>query len=93
MTINAVKGRGKLVAYTVIKAVPPLMMAAGYGRDNPYCCGIVLLNEGVKVTARILGLDVHHPDEIKIGTPLTLEFQEIGRSGEKHTCITFRMVK
>jgi len=91
MTITTVKGQGKLVAFTVITAAPPLMLEEGYGRDNPYCCGIVLLDEGVKVTARILGVDVRQPEKIKIGTPVTLEFQEIVRNGEKKTHLAFRV--
>ena len=34
-------GKGKLSAFTCISIVPAHMMEKGYGRDNPYCTGIV----------------------------------------------------
>ena len=33
------------------------MIAEGYGRDNPYLAGVVELDEGVKISAQILGAD------------------------------------
>jgi len=93
MGITTVKGQGKLVAFTVITAAPPLMLDEGYNRENPYCSGIVLLDEGVKVTARILGADVRHPEKIKIGTPVTLEFQEVAHNGEKKVYPAFRVIE
>jgi uncharacterized OB-fold protein len=92
MAVATVKGKGKLVAFTVITIPPPLMVEEGYSRDNPYCAGVVLLDEGVKVTARILGVDVRHPEEIKIGTPVEMEFQETLHNGEKRIYLAFRAV-
>ena len=40
-------GKGKLAGYTCIAIGPPAMIAEGYGRDNPYCVGVVELEEGV----------------------------------------------
>ena len=93
MEVVAIKGQGELVAFTVITAAPPLMLEEGYNRENPYCSGIVLLDEGIKVTARILGADVRHPDQIKIGTAMTLEFLEAEHNGEKKTYLAFRITK
>jgi uncharacterized OB-fold protein len=93
MAVITIKGTGKLVAFTVITTPPPLMVDEGYGRNNPYCAGVVELDEGVKVTARILGVDVRHPEEIKIGTPVDMEFQEISHYGEKRIYLAFRTVK
>ena len=93
MEVIPVKGQGKLIAFTVITAAPPFMLEEGYNRDNPYCSGIVQLEEGVRVTARIIGADVRHLEEIKIGTPVTLEFQEATHNGEKKVYIGFRIVK
>jgi len=70
------KGKGKLVAFTVIPYGPMPMSAAGYGKDNPYCAAIVELEEGIRVSAQVKGLDVTHPENIKIGTPLTVDFSE-----------------
>ncbi|UCG67550.1 MAG: Zn-ribbon domain-containing OB-fold protein [Deltaproteobacteria bacterium] len=71
-------GRGKLVAFTVIGVGPIPMIDAGYNRDNPYCAGIVEVEEGPRISAQILGVDVAHPENIKIGTPLTADFVERG---------------
>jgi uncharacterized OB-fold protein len=71
-------GRGKLVAFTVIGVGPMPMIDAGYNRDNPYCAGIVEVEEGPRISAQILGVDVAHPENIKIGTPLTADFVERG---------------
>ena len=46
-------GKGKLSAFTCIAIGPPFMIAEGYNRNNPYCSGVVELEEGVRVDARI----------------------------------------
>ena len=71
-------GRGKLVTFTVIGVGPMPMVDAGYNRENPYCAGIVELEEGPKISAQILGVDIAHPENIKIGTPLTVDYVERG---------------
>ncbi len=68
------KGIGKLVAFTVICVPPPAMVKEGFSREKPYCCGVVELEEGVRLTARITGLDTGKPDKIEIGTPVKVEF-------------------
>jgi hypothetical protein len=83
---------GTLAAYTTIHIAPTAMLAAGYGRDNPYCSGIVNLENGLSISAQILGVDVSHPQTIKIGAPLTVEFVERGESEEKKTYLAFRLV-
>ena len=65
-------GKGTLAAYTVI-SVPPVMMAeAGYDGKNPYCVGIVTLEEGPRISAQILDVDISHPENIKIGTEMVM---------------------
>jgi uncharacterized OB-fold protein len=71
-------GKGTLVAFTVIGVGPMPMIDAGYGRDNPYCVGIVQVEEGPRIGAQILGVDVAHPENIKIGTPVAADFVERG---------------
>jgi len=71
-------GKGKLVAFTVIGVGPMPMIDAGYNRENPYCSGIVELEEGPRISAQIVGVDVTHPKNIKIGTSLTATFVERG---------------
>ncbi len=74
MDLVEMKGGGKLVAYTVVAVGSPLMVEEGYGREKHYCCGIVELDEGAKICARISGVDTSKPEEIKIGTPVELDF-------------------
>jgi len=84
------RGRGTLTAYTVIAVGPTFMIAEGYDRKNHYCSGIVQLEEGPRISARIMGVDVKKPDTIKIGTTLEVEFLE-GADGEgKKTFLAFR---
>ncbi len=84
-----IKGKGKLAAFTVITVPPVKMTALGYGKDNPYCTGIVELEEGPKISARIIGVDCKGC-QIKIGMPLTVDFIETGEGEEKKTTLAFR---
>ena len=68
------KGTGKLAAFTCITVAPPFMIAQGYNRKNPYCSGVVDLDEGGRVDARIEGLDPADPESIKVGTPMKAKF-------------------
>ena len=96
MELVEMKGKGKLAAYTVVAVGAPLMVEEGYGREKYYCSGIVELEEGARVTARILGVDVTKPDQIKIGTPLTVDYVEaehpadIMHDAGKRTFLAFR---
>ena len=38
------------------------MIEQGYGRDKPYVSGVVELDEGVKISARIIGVDATKPE-------------------------------
>lgn len=84
------KGRGTLTAYTVIAVGPTFMIEEGYDRKNHYCSGIVQLEEGPKISARILGVDVKNPDAIRIGTPLEVDFLERGEGENKKTFLAFK---
>jgi uncharacterized OB-fold protein len=72
------KGKGKIAAFSVIPYGPMPFIKEGYGRDKPYCSGIIELEEGPRVPAQIMGVDVAHPESIKIGTAVTLDFVERG---------------
>jgi len=85
-------GKAKLAAFTSIFIAPTAMNAAGYGRDNPYLSGVVELDEGVKISAQVLGMDASKPEEVKIGTPLQVEFVERGEGDAKKTFLAFRAV-
>ena len=85
-------GRGKLAAYTVI-FVPPVMMAeAGYSAKNPYCVGIVELEEGPRVSAQILEVDVQNPENIRIGTEMTMETIKRGEGENQSTFLAFKPI-
>jgi len=84
------KGKGRLVAYTVIAVGPTFMIEEGYDRKNHYCSGIVQLEEGLKISARILGVSIKNPNAIKIGTPLEVDFLERGEGENKKTFLAFR---
>ncbi len=71
-------GRGKLAAFTVIYVGPTPMINAGYGKENPYVSGIVELDEGVKISGQILGVDPKHPEGIQIGLPVVVDFVRRG---------------
>jgi len=84
------KGKGKLAAYTCIAIGPPFMAKEGYDRKHPYVSGVVELEEGVKVVARIEGVDGSKPETIKIGTPLKVAFLHRGEVRNPTTFLAFR---
>jgi uncharacterized protein len=84
-------GKGKLAAFTAIGVGPTFMVQAGFGRDNPYVTGIVEMEEGVKISARILGVDAHKPESIQIGTPVTVAFVEQGEGEASKTYLAFQV--
>jgi len=85
------QGEGKLVAFTCIAVGPPSMIEEGYDREHPYCVGIVQLKEGVRVDARIEGIDVSKPESIKVGTPLVAQFLHRGEGGNLKTFLAFKL--
>jgi uncharacterized OB-fold protein len=85
-------GRGKLAAFTAIRIPPPSMIAQGYSRKNPYCSGVVALEEGGRVDARIEGLDLDRPQDIKIGMPMRVIFLHREDVEPSKTCLAFEPV-
>ncbi|MEE8465095.1 MAG: OB-fold domain-containing protein [Dehalococcoidia bacterium] len=70
-------GKAKLNTFTCISIVPVAMAAKGYGRDNPYCTGIVTLEEGPRISARITGVDGANPQSIKTGMDVVLDLEDL----------------
>ena len=70
-------GRGQLSAFTCISVVPNAMGEKGFGRNNPYCSGIVTLEEGPRISALILGVDAANPQNITTGMALSLNVQDM----------------
>lgn len=100
MEWQEMSGKGKLATFTIIGVGTALMLEAGYNRENPYCAGIVELEEGPKISAQILGVDTSNPENINIGIPLQKDFVERGTfsfsSGLKKvpkTYLAFRTVE
>ena len=86
-------GTGKLVAFTCISIGPPAMHAEGYDRDNPYCTGVVRLDEGPGIVARIEGVDARNPESIDIGMPVIAMYLHRGSGDEDSTTrLAFRPV-
>jgi uncharacterized OB-fold protein len=82
-------GEGKLLAFTTVHIAPTAMIEAGYGRDKPYCAGIVQLDEGPAISAQIVGVDAGRPAEIEVGTPLQATFVRRGEGDEVRTYLAF----
>ncbi|MBI5934376.1 MAG: Zn-ribbon domain-containing OB-fold protein [Chloroflexi bacterium] len=83
-------GKGKLAAFTVIYSGPTFMVEQGFDKKNPYVSGIVELEEGTNISARITGLDVSKPAEIKIGSPLKVDFVKFGEGEARKTYLAFK---
>ncbi len=66
--------QGRLVAFTCIHVGRSFTLAEGFDRDHPYCVGVVELENGVRLTARITGVDAAHPEQIRIDSPVRAEF-------------------
>ena len=83
------KGRGRLAAFTCITVAPPFMIEQGYSRKNPYVSGVVELEDGGRVDARIEGVDASKPEEIKIGMLLKAKYLHREVRGKKDTYLAF----
>jgi uncharacterized OB-fold protein len=82
-------GQGKLIAFTTVHIAPTAMIEAGYDRKNPYCTGIVQLEEGPAISGQILGVDPTRPEEIEIGTPMRAAFVQRGEGEQARTYLAF----
>ena len=80
-------GKGRLAAFTCIAIGPPSMVEEGYDRNHPYCTGVIELEEGPRMVARIDGVDAQKPETIKIGTSLTMKFLQ--RTADQETVLAF----
>lgn len=85
-----VPGKGNLAGFTSIFVAPPYMARQGFGRKNPYVVGVVELEKGLKLVARISGVDAQKPDQIKVGMPLEAEFLSAGEGPDRKVTLVFR---
>lgn len=86
----ALSGRGKLVAFTTIAVGLSEMMKEGFDRHNPYCSGVVELEEGPRISARILGVDAKRPEGIAVGSPARIDFLQ-DEEGKIRPAVAFRV--
>jgi hypothetical protein len=84
------KGTGKLAAFTCITVGPKLMIEEGFNRNNPYCVGVVELDEGTRVDARIEGVDAKNPETIKVGMPVRVDYLHRGEGDDLRTFLVFK---
>ena len=84
------QGKGKLVAFTCMAVGPPFMIEEGYDRKRPYVSGVVEMEEGVRVDARIEEVDGNKPDTIEIGMPLAVKFLHRGEGENLRTYLGFK---
>jgi hypothetical protein len=73
----------------VFAIAPPFMIEQGYNRKNPYCSGVVELEEGGRVDARIEGVDCAKPEDIKVGMPLKVKYLHREEGDQKETYLAF----
>ncbi len=92
MEWEQVSGKGKLVAFTTVHIAPTAMLEAGYGRTNPYCTGIVQLEEGPTISAQITGVDPAAPAQIEVGMPVRVAFLRRGEGEAERTYLAFEKV-
>ena len=91
MTVEDLSGRGCVVGITSITIAPSAMAAKGYGRKRPYVTGVVALDEGPGLTARIeLSQDDGLRIEERVGMPVVADFEEEGEGDERSVTLVFR---
>jgi hypothetical protein len=78
MEWTEVSGKGTLVSFTVIHVAPD-----EFKDEAPYYIAIIELEEGTRVSARLLGYDPLKPEEVKLGIPLQLTYDK-GMSGKAY---------
>ena len=72
-------GRGRLVAMTRMAMVSPGLADEGFGGDRPYCSGVVELEEGPRVVARLAGRENDEPGEMEVGQEMLVGFEHHDR--------------
>ena len=90
MQWQPMRGTGKLVAFTCIAIGPPAMIRRGYDRDHPYCSGVIELEQGARVVARIEEVDARNPNSIRIGMPLEVDFLQEESGEHLKTVLAFK---
>jgi len=82
--------QGKLAAFTTIHVGQSFMVSEGFDRHNPYCVGVIELEDGVRISSRLIDVDARQPERIQIGTPMKAHFIHQGNPEEARTVLAFR---
>ena len=67
------------------------MIKAGYDRKNPYCTGIVRLDEGPSISSQIFGLETKAPEKNLIGSSLQVDFRKRDVGEHSETILAFKV--
>lgn len=82
-------GTGSLSAFTHVYVGQPELQQEGVRHDRPYTSGIVRLQEGISVSAPILGDPADDHQHFRIGMPVQAVFIERGPEGAKQVFLAF----
>jgi uncharacterized OB-fold protein len=83
-------GKGKLASFSVVRVGTTMFDQKGYSRDNPYCWGLIQLDEGPRISALLLDADLSRPESISIGQALEAVFPEKPAEEGRRNPVTFR---
>lgn len=72
-------GGGRLVAMTRMAMVSPGLADEGYGGDRPYCTGVIELDEGPRVVARLAGRETDEHGHFEVGQAMQVGFEHLDR--------------
>jgi uncharacterized OB-fold protein len=61
----------------------------GYGRQKPYCSGVIELEEGGRVVAFIDDVDPTRPQDITVGMPVAVKYLRQGGDESAETLLAF----
>ncbi|MFX1561165.1 MAG: Zn-ribbon domain-containing OB-fold protein [Promethearchaeota archaeon] len=78
MEWTEVSGKGKLISFTVIHVAPE-----EFAEEAPYYVAIIELEEGTRVSARLLGFDPLKPEDVSLGISVKLDYEK-GKSGKTY---------
>jgi uncharacterized OB-fold protein len=81
-------GKGKLAAFTIITVGTPVMIAKRYNRNKPYVTGIVQVEKGSGIRARIINVEPGSK-YINIGISLTVDLLEEKSRDERPVVLAF----
>jgi uncharacterized OB-fold protein len=82
---ETVSGKGTLHAFTIVYN----QRAPGFAEEVPYVVAMVELEEGPRMMTNIVGLDEVSPENIKIGSPVEIVYEDVT---DEITLPKFRLV-